>query len=387
MVKFTADYTQPLNEKTAQLSFTFPPTAPFDLLNSTTATVKLTADNNLSLEVYSEDDYSSAALVKTLATAASLLALAMFLFGAFAGKLIGIELIAVFQISFLSLTTLENLSPSFESLSMLAYSCGFAVKNIQPSTAKVGRRFNPLSLKAPFLENYNVTAVMIVLPLILSLIFWLVNRLKHKGESKKLKRYSAQCKGELCFYGMMFSAYTIVVAEALDLLSSQPEFMGVGVGAVLLLALVLFGVLLHKYPLMFGEFRNRFNSMRVIQSHFYCFLIVERVVTAGIIAASPFQPTQAIIIGILALQLGTVVIAKPYKGDGAWLRPFLNLLISILVELIYLLTPQLGSSMPQFSAYAPFAIVGLLMIAVAYSGYCFVKQIIALKAKEAEQSQ
>ena len=150
-VTFTADYNQPLNDQTAKLSFQFPPTAPFDLLNATAVSVKLTTHNNLSLEVYSDDEYGSAALVKTVATAASLLALAMFLVGAFVGKLIGLELITVFQISFYSLTALENLSPCFESLAMLGYSCGFAVKNIQPSEASVERRFNPLSLKVPFL--------------------------------------------------------------------------------------------------------------------------------------------------------------------------------------------------------------------------------------------
>ena len=382
-VTFTADYAQSLNDQTAQLSFQFPPTAPFDLLNATAVSVKLTTDNNLSLEVYSDDEYGSAALVKTAATAASLLGLAMFLFGAFAGKLIGIELIAVFQVSFLSLTTLEDLSPSFESLSALGYSCGFAVKGVQPSQATVGRRFNPLSLKAPFLENYNVTAAVIAIPLILSLIFWLVNRLKFAGKNERLQRYSASCKGEICFYGMMFSAYTVLVALALDALSSQPEFAGIGIGAVLVIALLLFAVLLHKYPAMFGEFREKFNSERVIQSHFYCFLIAERILTAAILAASPFEPTQAVVIGVLALQMGTVLIAKPYKGDRAWLRPFLNLLISILIELIYLLTPQLGPSMKPYVVYAPFAIIGLLMVAASYSAYFFVKEITAAKAEAA----
>jgi hypothetical protein len=232
-----------------------------------------------------------------------------------------------------------------------------------------------------------VSAAVIVLPLILSLIFWLVNRLKFGGKNERLERYSARCKGELCFYGMMFSAYTIVVALALDLLSTQPEFMGVGIGAVLVFALVLFGVFLHKYPMLFGEFREKFNSERVVQSHFYCFLIVERVITAGIIAASPFQPTEAVLIGLLALQLGTVLIAKPYKGDRAWLRPFLNLLISILIELIYLLTPQLGPSLQQYSVYAPFAIVALLMVATAFSAYSFVREILSSKAEAAEQSK
>jgi hypothetical protein len=139
--------------------------------------------------------------------------------------------------------------------------------------------------------------------------------------------------------------------------------------------------------MLFGEFREKFNSERVVQSHFYCFLIVERVLTAGIIAASPFQPVEAVLIGILALQLGTVLIAKPYKGDRAWLRPFLNLLISILIELIYLLTPQLGPSLQQYSVYAPFAIVALLMVAAAFSAYSFVREIISSKAEAAEQSK
>lgn len=137
---------------------------------------------------------------------------------------------------------------------------------------------------------------------------------------------------------------------------------------------------------MFGEFREKFNSERVIQSHFYCFLIAERILTAAVLAASPFQPTQAVIIGILALQMGAVLIAKPYKGDRAWLRPFLNLLIAILIELIYLLTPQLGPSMKEYTVYAPFAIIGLLMVAASFSAYFFVKEILASKAAAAAET-
>lgn len=154
----------------------------------------------------------------------------------------------------------------------------------------------------------------------------------------------------------------------------------------MVLALLLFAVLLHKYPAMFGEFREKFNSERVIQSHFYCFLIAERILTAAVLAASPFQPTQAVIIGILALQMGAVLIAKPYKGDRAWLRPFLNLLIAILIELIYLLTPQLGPSMKEYTVYAPFAIIGLLMVAASFSAYFFVKEILASKAAAAAET-
>jgi hypothetical protein len=58
-----------------------------------------------------------------LPAAASLLASEIFLTGAFTGKLIGLEIITVFQTAFYSLTVLENLSPCIESL-VMGYNLG-----------------------------------------------------------------------------------------------------------------------------------------------------------------------------------------------------------------------------------------------------------------------
>lgn len=141
----------------------------------------LVSDNNLSLEVYSDDIYSNAKLLEYLAMGSSVLALVLFLFGYFSGKLIGLECVTVFQLTFLSLLTFEDLSPSFGALSRLSYSCGYNLK-VQSSTVKIGRRFNPVNFSAPFLSNYNVTVTLFAVPLILSFVLYIVNRCKYESK-------------------------------------------------------------------------------------------------------------------------------------------------------------------------------------------------------------
>jgi hypothetical protein len=141
-----ADYSQPIDAQLLQVGFNFPPTAPFNLLNSsnTTTTTLLVADNNLALGVYSDDEYAQSSIVANVAMAVSAAAAALFLLGYLSGKLIGLECVTVFQLTFLSLLTCENLSPSFYGLSYLAYSCGYKLKSLQKSTVNIGRRYSPV---------------------------------------------------------------------------------------------------------------------------------------------------------------------------------------------------------------------------------------------------
>lgn len=88
-----------------QIGFNFPPVAPFNLINATNTSTVLVSDNNLSLEVYSNDTYSNSKLLEYLAMGSSIFALVLFLLGYFSGKLIGLECVTVFQLTFLSLLT------------------------------------------------------------------------------------------------------------------------------------------------------------------------------------------------------------------------------------------------------------------------------------------
>ncbi len=153
--------------------------------------------------------------------------------------------------------------------------------------------------------------------------------------------------------------------------------MGLAVGAALMVTVIVFGVLLRRNPELFGEFTEKFNKDSCIQSGYYCILIGERVITAGCLVMAFFSPLGAVIVGMLVIQMVLVVGKKPYAGERGWLRPFLNLLFSVIIQALFILTPML-SSMPIMSRYAPLAIEAILVVVLAYNIYYFVQQLRGL---------
>lgn len=98
--------------------------------------------------------------------------------------------------------------------------------------------------------------------------------------------------------------------------------------------------------------------------------------TTGCLLMISINPQNALIIVLLVAQIAAVLIIKPYKGDGAWIRPFLNLLMSALIQLVYLLDPMMSKSSSIYSAYAPFVVIALLVITLAYNAYFYIKNLL-----------
>jgi hypothetical protein len=98
-----------------------------------------------------------------------------------------------------------------------------------------------------------------------------------------------------------------------------------------------------------------------------------------------FNPQGAIIVGLLALQIILVLAKKPYAGERAWLRPFLNLLLTALIQIIFILSPMLSSN-ASFSRYAPFAIEAILVVVLAYNIYYFVQNLRGINTNKPEQT-
>ena len=69
-------------------------------------------------------------------------------------------------------------------------------------------------MSEPFMNNYNINTAFVILPLILSLILYLINKFKYNLQHKTLQRYSNLLKGEYCFYGIMFAGYIIALQQA-----------------------------------------------------------------------------------------------------------------------------------------------------------------------------
>ena len=70
-----------------------------------------------------------------------------------------------------------------------------------------------------------------------------------------------------------------------------------------------------------------------------------------------------------------VVGLKPYKMYGDTVRPFLNLVILLLIEIIYTVMQFTTSGQNYF----PFAVLGLLALTFTYNIYFLLKSICCTK--------
>lgn len=66
---------------------------------------------------------------------------------------------------------------------------------MQSSQVSLGRRFKTVNFSEPFLSNYNLTVALIVLPLLVSFIMAVVNRLRYQSANATLIKYSELLRG------------------------------------------------------------------------------------------------------------------------------------------------------------------------------------------------
>jgi len=81
--------------------------------------------NNLALVYYKDSHYTLANIAKYVAIFLGATSVFFTFAGLFGGRLIGLECSGVIQLAFLCLLTLEDLSPTLDSLGMLHYSFGY----------------------------------------------------------------------------------------------------------------------------------------------------------------------------------------------------------------------------------------------------------------------
>lgn len=83
------------------------------------------------------------------------------------------------------------------------------------------------------------------------------------------------------------------------------------------------------------------------------------------------------VIMIILVQIVMVVRLKPYKMYGDTVRPFLNLVILLFIEIIYTVMQFTSSG----QNYIPFTILGLLALTFTYNIYFLLKSICCNKEK------
>lgn len=129
-----------------------------------------------------------AKVVSILAYVVAALSLLLFLLGIFARKLIGLEMVAVVQISYLSLLALSSMSPCFRALSNIWFVNGFSYFSL--SKGHLLDPHTPLPVKGIYLysrllENYNITFLLIIVPYLFSLVCLVLAKTAFKSDNKR----------------------------------------------------------------------------------------------------------------------------------------------------------------------------------------------------------
>lgn len=103
----TLNYNQSLTDTNLNFTMNLTSAGPmFSLIPPQTVSITMQTDDNQALEYYDPSTYKLAAAVKLLAMAIGALAFAMFIIAAIGGRLVGLEMVAVAQLAYLSLATL-----------------------------------------------------------------------------------------------------------------------------------------------------------------------------------------------------------------------------------------------------------------------------------------
>ena len=113
-----------------------------------------------------------------VSTGISAVAAVFCVLGLISGKMIGVEMMAVVQISFLSLITLSQVNPCFAALSSLKLVNGYNSLNqsnyledpLTPTSPK------GIFLYSRFTENFNFTLAIVLIPLLVGLVCFILSK-------------------------------------------------------------------------------------------------------------------------------------------------------------------------------------------------------------------
>ena len=68
------------------------------------------------------------------------------------------------------------------------------------------------------LENYNLTFILIALPLLISLIAFILEKTVLKSKAETLQKIRMKAIGEYTFTGLLFSGYLLFTSFALEIM-------------------------------------------------------------------------------------------------------------------------------------------------------------------------
>ena len=159
-----------------QLNLNMTPTGMYGLY---TLAVVIDQYDNEAAYLYEASIYELSATAYALGSVAAIGGLIVFIIGIFGGKLIGIEMMAVIQLSYLSLISMESLNPGFNAISRLWYVNGYNELRFDNAYLIEAETKKPkgLTMYPYFVLNYNLTMLLIFGPILIGLIMFVLSRI------------------------------------------------------------------------------------------------------------------------------------------------------------------------------------------------------------------
>ncbi len=322
-------------------------------------------------------------IVSLLCLAISVTSLVFFVLGLISGKMVGVEMMAVVQISFFALMTLSQLNPCFAALSQLRFVNGYnSLNNNHLEDQLSPNQPKGIFLFSRFAENFNFTAAIVVVPLLVALVAFVLSKTAFKN-NEKVERVFQRALGEYTLNGLLFSGYIIAVAFSLQVMygiKNSSDFIGkvsLAECSLFLALLVGYFVFLLLKPQFFGEFVESFKKDK-LSSKMYNFLLVERVLVGGCLVFLLAVSMEAVVPLAVFLLTGVfVVVKRPYRENYHNFRAVANMSISCVVLAIYLVfrmsSPE-NRNKPIF-VYLPLVVCVLLIICVLYNSIFIIMSI------------
>ena len=136
-------------------------------------------DNNLALKVYSSEVYDLAEKEDYMVWAAALLAVGLFLLCCLlVSKLMGIEMIFIFQVGYAGLLLVTKQEALMVPLRHLKIVNGYNQLMPDSSANNLPQRLSEIFYSASFLANFAFGLIVVLLPLIIGLIVLIVAKTK-----------------------------------------------------------------------------------------------------------------------------------------------------------------------------------------------------------------
>lgn len=177
VLEMSMKYSSSIEGLNATITINPPKLGVFRLAKSNSKKIVIESRNNAGSYHYSNSVYSLAQTVSVISTSVACLALIMMLFSLLGAKVIGVEMMAVLQISFFGLVTASKMNPCIHALKNLSLVNGFnSIIMNGAGNDNFPHSFSALSLFPQFWENFNLSWIIIIIPFFVGLAMFAVSK-------------------------------------------------------------------------------------------------------------------------------------------------------------------------------------------------------------------